>query len=95
MDTGADRDLVARFCEGDREAFAEIYRINHPGIFRFALNMTGAAGRPPNSPRTSSSCSSITPAISILDVVKWRHFLSALPASCYCVSNAMHGDGCR
>jgi RNA polymerase sigma-70 factor (ECF subfamily) len=36
-----DRDLVQRFHEGDREAFAEIYRINHPAIFRFSLNTTG------------------------------------------------------
>jgi RNA polymerase sigma-70 factor (ECF subfamily) len=27
--------------EVDREAFTELYRVNHAGVFRFALNMTG------------------------------------------------------
>lgn len=34
-------DLVERFRKGDREAFTEIYRVNHPGVFHFVLNMTG------------------------------------------------------
>jgi len=34
-------ELIRRFREGDREAFATLYRINHPAVFRFALHMTG------------------------------------------------------
>ena len=34
-------DLVEQFREGDRQAFAEIYRSNQPAVFRFALHMTG------------------------------------------------------
>ncbi len=41
MGMNVDCDLVARFRDGDREAFADLYRINHPAVFRFALNMTG------------------------------------------------------
>jgi RNA polymerase sigma-70 factor (ECF subfamily) len=37
----ADRDFIARFREGDREAFADLYRAHHTNVFRFALNMTG------------------------------------------------------
>jgi RNA polymerase sigma-70 factor (ECF subfamily) len=37
----AERGLVKRFREGDREAFTEVYRANHASVFRFALNMTG------------------------------------------------------
>jgi RNA polymerase sigma-70 factor (ECF subfamily) len=37
----ADRDLVERFRGGDREAFAELYRLHFPAVFRFALYMTG------------------------------------------------------
>jgi RNA polymerase sigma factor (sigma-70 family) len=33
--------LAEQFRAGDREAFTEIYRANHPAVFRFALNMTG------------------------------------------------------
>ena len=40
-----DLDLVERFRQGDRDAFAELYRVHHPGVFRFALNMTGDRGR--------------------------------------------------
>lgn len=35
------RDMLARFREGDREAFTSIYRAHHPAVFRFALHMTG------------------------------------------------------
>jgi RNA polymerase sigma-70 factor (ECF subfamily) len=41
----ADLDLVERFGKGDRDAFAELYRVHHPGVFRFALNMTGDRGK--------------------------------------------------
>jgi RNA polymerase sigma-70 factor (ECF subfamily) len=34
-------DLVERFREGDREAFATLYRQHFPSVFRFALYMTG------------------------------------------------------
>jgi hypothetical protein len=34
-------DLVERFREGDRDAFAALYRENFPAVFRFALYMTG------------------------------------------------------
>ena len=34
-------DLVERFREGDREAFAALYRQHFPAVFRFALYMTG------------------------------------------------------
>src|SRR5437016_6300488 len=37
----ADRDLVERFREGDREAFQELYYAHFPAVFRFALYMTG------------------------------------------------------
>src|SRR4051812_30593203 len=43
--SSADRDLVERFRQGDRNAFTELYRVHHPGVFRFALNMTGDRGR--------------------------------------------------
>lgn len=36
-----DRELVERFRGGDRDAFAELYRAQYPGVFRFALYMTG------------------------------------------------------
>jgi RNA polymerase sigma-70 factor (ECF subfamily) len=38
---GSDGRLVARFRNGDREAFAAIYRERHAGVFRFAHYMTG------------------------------------------------------
>jgi RNA polymerase sigma-70 factor (ECF subfamily) len=38
---GSDSRLVARFRNGDRDAFAAIYRERHAGVFRFALYMTG------------------------------------------------------
>ncbi len=36
-----DRDLPARFREGDREAFTPIYKLHSPGVFRFLLHMCG------------------------------------------------------
>jgi len=36
-----DRDLLRRFCGGDREAFTALYRAHFPAVFRFALYMTG------------------------------------------------------
>jgi RNA polymerase sigma-70 factor (ECF subfamily) len=36
-----DRELLRRFCAGDRDAFAEIYREKHGAVFRFARAMTG------------------------------------------------------
>jgi RNA polymerase sigma-70 factor (ECF subfamily) len=44
MDVEADRDLVTRFRAGDRDAFTELYRVQHAALFRFALNMTGDRG---------------------------------------------------
>jgi RNA polymerase sigma-70 factor (ECF subfamily) len=38
---GGDRDLLARFRAGDREAFTRMYRVHSPAVFRFALHMTG------------------------------------------------------
>jgi len=36
-----DRDLLARFREGDREAFTLLYKMHSPGVFRFVLHMCG------------------------------------------------------
>jgi RNA polymerase sigma-70 factor (ECF subfamily) len=36
-----DRDLLRRFCGGDREAFTTLYRAHFPAVFRFVLYMTG------------------------------------------------------
>jgi RNA polymerase sigma-70 factor, ECF subfamily len=36
-----DRDLLRRFCGGDREAFTTLYRAHFPAVFRFVLCMTG------------------------------------------------------
>ncbi len=36
----ADASLMERFRDGDREAFAELYRAHHAAIFRFAFYMT-------------------------------------------------------
>jgi len=35
-----DRDLLKRFRAGDRDAFAEVYRLHSGAVFRFALHMT-------------------------------------------------------
>jgi RNA polymerase sigma-70 factor (ECF subfamily) len=40
-DRRADRDLVRRFRDGDREAFLGLYRAHSPSVFRYALHMTG------------------------------------------------------
>ena len=37
----SDRDLLARFRAGDREAFTLIYRAHGPALFRFATHMSG------------------------------------------------------
>lgn len=37
---GDDRDLVAQFLAGNREAFALIYELHSPAVFRFALHMS-------------------------------------------------------
>jgi RNA polymerase sigma-70 factor (ECF subfamily) len=36
-----DRELVARFLAGDRDAFALIHGLHSPAVFRFALHMSG------------------------------------------------------
>jgi DNA-directed RNA polymerase specialized sigma24 family protein len=61
----AGHDLLERFREGDREAFAELYRINHPSVFRFALNMTGDRVKAADITQDVFVCSFITPAISM------------------------------
>jgi RNA polymerase sigma-70 factor (ECF subfamily) len=38
----ADRDLLRRMMDGDREAFAALYRRRQADIFRFALHMSGS-----------------------------------------------------
>jgi len=37
-----DDQLIVRIAEGDREAFAELYRRHHAGICRFAAHMCGS-----------------------------------------------------
>src|SRR5688572_16537460 len=39
----ADSDLMARTAQGDREAFALLYRRHHAIVYRFARLMTGSA----------------------------------------------------
>ena len=41
----SDRDLVDRFCHGDRDAFAAIYHRHFPAVHRFAFYMTNDAPR--------------------------------------------------
>jgi len=36
-----DTELIRRLLDGDKEAFAELYRRRHGNIYRFALHMTG------------------------------------------------------
>lgn len=36
-----DRELLRRFRAGDRDAFAEVYRLHNGAVFRFARAMTG------------------------------------------------------
>jgi RNA polymerase sigma-70 factor (ECF subfamily) len=38
-------ERLTRFRAGDGEAFAELYRLHSPAVFRFVLYMTGDAGR--------------------------------------------------
>jgi RNA polymerase sigma-70 factor (ECF subfamily) len=40
---GGDRDLIARFRAGDRDAFTLIYQMHSPAVFRFSLHMVGDA----------------------------------------------------
>jgi RNA polymerase sigma-70 factor, ECF subfamily len=37
----SDGELVRRFRSGDREAFAALYRMHYPAVFRFVWHMTG------------------------------------------------------
>jgi RNA polymerase sigma factor (sigma-70 family) len=41
----SDRDLVDRFRQGDREAFAALYHRHFPAVYRFALYMTNDSPR--------------------------------------------------
>jgi RNA polymerase sigma-70 factor (ECF subfamily) len=41
----AGLELLTQFRAGDQGAFAELYRLHSPGVFRFALYMTGDKGR--------------------------------------------------
>ena len=41
LSRSSDGRLMERFRAGDREAFAEMYRIHHAAVLRFALGMTG------------------------------------------------------
>jgi RNA polymerase sigma-70 factor (ECF subfamily) len=36
-----DRELLARFRDGDREAFTALYRVHFPAVLRFAFYMAG------------------------------------------------------
>jgi RNA polymerase sigma-70 factor (ECF subfamily) len=38
----SDRDLMHRTAAGDRDAFADVYRRHHAGVYRFARLMTGS-----------------------------------------------------
>jgi RNA polymerase sigma-70 factor (ECF subfamily) len=38
----SDRDLMQRTAAGDRDAFADVYRRHHAGVYRFARLMTGS-----------------------------------------------------
>ena len=37
----SDRELLQRFCRGDRDAFTLLYRAHFPAVFRLVLYMTG------------------------------------------------------
>ncbi len=41
IEGNSDRSLMERFCEGDHDAFTELYRTRYPAIFRFAFYVTG------------------------------------------------------
>ena len=38
----SDEELLKRIVSGDEEAFLEVYRIRHPAVFRFAMQMSGS-----------------------------------------------------
>jgi RNA polymerase sigma-70 factor (ECF subfamily) len=38
-----DDELLARTADGDAQAFTELFRRRQPGVFRFAVHMTGSA----------------------------------------------------
>ncbi|MFY0256288.1 RNA polymerase sigma factor [Chitinophaga sp. 30R24] len=40
----SDQDLWARLCEGDREAFGELYRYYFPLLFRYCIRFTADRG---------------------------------------------------
>src|ERR1041385_1894580 len=44
LSTVADLTLLRRMSAGDEEAFTALYRRRHPGIYRFALQMSGSEG---------------------------------------------------
>ena len=41
--THSDPELVAQMLQGSEESFTALYRRRQPGVFRFALQMTGSA----------------------------------------------------
>src|SRR5262245_66032542 len=41
-DTEPDDDLIERIAQGNRDAFAELYRRYRPDLYRFALHMCGS-----------------------------------------------------
>ena len=43
--TDRDGELLKRFAAGDRDAFTLIYRAHQAAVYRFALHMTGDAGK--------------------------------------------------
>jgi RNA polymerase sigma-70 factor (ECF subfamily) len=63
-DQRSDADLVRRFRGGDREAFAALYRLHFPAVYRFALYMT-------NDPRIASE---ITQDVFVWLVHHPRHY---------------------
>jgi hypothetical protein len=38
----SDEDLMARIADGDRDAFAQLYRRRRPDVFRFAVHSSGS-----------------------------------------------------
>jgi RNA polymerase sigma-70 factor, ECF subfamily len=38
----SDEDLMARIADGDRDAFAQLYRRRRPDVFRFAVHLSGS-----------------------------------------------------
>jgi RNA polymerase sigma-70 factor (ECF subfamily) len=43
--SSSEHELLDRFLQGDRDAFAVLYRDHSPAVFRFALYMTGDHGK--------------------------------------------------